>query len=178
MKKLLSIWFLEPWTIYSIHFYTLVSLDVNVDVLYVYIGNKKTHCYYNSSFQKKIKTQNSSQKGFNNLLHSPNLYHHIPIFRFLFGPLLLLTLVFFFHPLPFPSLSISPKWSPLTCPTLPCLLPSTSSFQVFLPRTLLRGFAKLKKFKKKLDRAHPTHPPLIQTFFWIPITDMDITLKS
>ena len=34
---------------------------------------------------------------------------------------------------------------------------------------LLRGFAKLKKFRKskqKLDRAHPTHPPPIQTCFF------------
>ena len=30
----------------------------------------------------------------------------------------------------------------------------------------LRGSAKLKKSKKNLDRAHPTHPPPIQTFFF------------
>ena len=45
--------------------------------------------------------------------------------------------------------------------------------------TLVRGFAKLKKFPKKLDRTHPTHPPPIQTFFYRkPITDMDRTLNS
>ena len=34
----------------------------------------------------------------------------------------------------------------------------------------LRGFAKLKKFQKSknnLDRAHPTHPPPIQIFFFL-----------
>ena len=34
---------------------------------------------------------------------------------------------------------------------------------------LLRGFAKLNKFQKSkinLDRAHPTHPPPIHTFFF------------
>ena len=46
---------------------------------------------------------------------------------------------------------------------------------------VLRGFAKLNKFQKakiKLDRAHTTHPPGIQTFFGILITDMDRILKS
>ena len=46
----------------------------------------------------------------------------------------------------------------------------------------LRGFAKLKKFKKSknnLDRAQPTHPPPIQIFFfWKPISSMARTLKS
>ena len=50
---------------------------------------------------------------------------------------------------------------------------------------ILRGFAKLKKFKKSkknLDRAQPTHPPThppIQIYiFWKPISDMARTLKS
>ena len=39
------------------------------------------------------------------------------------------------------------------------------------PSHKLRGFAKLKKFqkcKKKLDRAHPTHPPTSNLFFGNP----------
>ena len=45
----------------------------------------------------------------------------------------------------------------------------------------IRGFAKLKKIKKTLDRAHPTDPPTSHPnvfFVWKPITDMDRTLKS
>ena len=47
----------------------------------------------------------------------------------------------------------------------------------------LRGFAKLKKFKKskkKLDRAQPTHPPPYPNIFFFlkPISDMARTLKS
>ena len=33
---------------------------------------------------------------------------------------------------------------------------------------------KVKNLKKKLDRAHPTHP----NFFWKPISDIDRTLQS
>ena len=29
----------------------------------------------------------------------------------------------------------------------------------------VRGFAKLKKIQKKLDRVHPTHPPTPSKFF-------------
>ena len=44
-----------------------------------------------------------------------------------------------------------------------------------------KGLCKVKhipQIKKNLDRVHPNHPPPIQFFFLIPITDMETTLKS
>ena len=69
------------------------------------------------------------------------------------------------HPIP-----LLPKGKPLRG-TTPLMMMNPSP---------LRGFAKFKKSKKKLDRAQPTHPPPYPNifFFWKPISDMARTLKS
>ena len=42
-----------------------------------------------------------------------------------------------------------------------------------LNKLLLRGFAKLEKFQKKLDGTHPTSQPPSKLFFFKPIIDME-----
>ena len=58
---------------------------------------------------------------------------------------------------------------------LPRDIRALTTLTVFKSR--LRGFAKLKKIQKNLDKAHPTHPPPSKLFLK-PITHMNRTLKS